>query len=349
MFSYARLGDSVCKLPALWALKDAFPESHICLVSQSETKGSFVTSKDVFDGTGLVDSFELTNVKGPKLLRWLDRFLLILRMRRKKWDIGIALMPSYPPGNADFFLYIERYLKYFGCSKIVIPDKIVPFTKISGRLAELPHVSDNMLQTIEKIGVPIPSALSGKFQMPKKLPEAIWADTYIKSILNSEIKYLAAISLSANMKSNIWPTERYAKVLHDLWKKHNVAPIFFGPINLKDQFNQFVEALPVKFFCSGESIARVAELMRKCSFYLGNDTGLMHLAVSAGLRCIMVSGARNAPGMWEPYGKGHIVLRKNIECEGCLLEECSEKKNLCLTEITVEEVFAASEKMINSL
>jgi ADP-heptose:LPS heptosyltransferase len=349
IFSYARLGDTICKLPSLWALRDSFPKAHICLVSQAEKKGAFITAKEVLQGTPLVDKFEITLIKGPLISRWIDRLLLILRMRKIQWDIGIALMPNYPPSNTDVFQNITRYLRYFGCQKIYSPQKIISFHKKEGRLIGLPHVADNMLQTINRLGIPTPSPQSGKFFLPKRIDESIWAHNFFDKICIPDIKFFAAVSLGANMNSNIWPTERYTKVLHFLWEKHKVAPIFFGSINLKDQFNHFIEALPVKFFCSGESIGRVAELMRKCSFYLGNDTGLMHLAVSTGLRCIMVSGSRNAPGIWEPYGKGHIVLRVNIECEGCLLEKCSEKKNRCLTEISVEEVIVASEKMINSL
>jgi hypothetical protein len=72
----------------------------------------------------------------------------------------------------------------------------------------------------------------------------------------------------------------------------------------------------------------------------------MHLAASVGTRCVAVFSARDWPGRWHPYGPGHRVLRAAIDCEGCGLVECLDRKNECLHRITVSEVVAACELVL---
>ena len=67
----------------------------------------------------------------------------------------------------------------------------------------------------------------------------------------------------------------------------------------------------------------------------------MHLAASVATPCVAIFSARESPGRWEPYGHGHRVLRTEIDCAGCQLEECTERLNECLTAITVDQALEA--------
>jgi ADP-heptose:LPS heptosyltransferase len=70
----------------------------------------------------------------------------------------------------------------------------------------------------------------------------------------------------------------------------------------------------------------------------------MHLAAAVGTKCVAIFSAHNYPGQWEPYGEGHIIFRKDVECSPCYLMECP-KGNLCTNLITVEEVINAVNKL----
>ena len=61
-----------------------------------------------------------------------------------------------------------------------------------------------------------------------------------------------------------------------------------------------------------------------------------------------VFSSRDLPGKWDPYGSGHITLRKTVPCEGCLLEECPNNME-CIKLITVKEVFDACARIISSM
>ncbi|HTK37882.1 MAG TPA: glycosyltransferase family 9 protein, partial [Pyrinomonadaceae bacterium] len=83
-----------------------------------------------------------------------------------------------------------------------------------------------------------------------------------------------------------------------------------------------------------------AALLHKCTLYLGNDTGTMHLASAVGVPCVAIFSAADRAGQWEPFGNNNYVLRKRVECEGCGLDICC-FQNMCLDLISADEVYAA--------
>jgi heptosyltransferase III len=83
-------------------------------------------------------------------------------------------------------------------------------------------------------------------------------------------------------------------------------------------------------------------VMKPCRFYGGNDTGTIHFVAMADVPRVAIFSARDYPGLWELYGKGYVMVRKDIEYSGCLLETCSARNNACLTMISVDEILSAS-------
>jgi len=46
------------------------------------------------------------------------------------------------------------------------------------------------------------------------------------------------------------------------------------------------------------------------------------------------------------YGEGHIVIRRRVPCRNCFLSECTVNQLRCLTEINVDEVWSACQRML---
>ena len=100
------------------------------------------------------------------------------------------------------------------------------------------------------------------------------------------------------------------------------------------------------FSAAGElSVRESAALMEGAQFYLGNDTGAMHLAAAMGRPCVAVFSARDWPGRWHPYGEGHKVLRFDVSCSGCMLKIC-DRELQCLKGIQVDQVYQACEGIL---
>ena len=83
------------------------------------------------------------------------------------------------------------------------------------------------------------------------------------------------------------------------------------------------------------------------ALYLGNDSGLMHLAAAAGTRCLALFGptreTKNAP-----WGPGHRVLTAALDCRPCYRNKpvACPRRLACLIDISVEQVLAAALEML---
>ena len=146
-----------------------------------------------------------------------------------------------------------------------------------------------------------------------------------------------------------WPVERYGTVGRRLIDTHDASIVVVGGEQERAVGEQIGRAWPQGRWLNAASrlsILEMAELLRRCVFYLGNDTGPMHVAAAVGTRCVAVFGAQYPENSWHPYGDDHIVIRRRPSCRNCFLTECTRHATRCLTEITADDVWAACERLL---
>jgi len=91
-------------------------------------------------------------------------------------------------------------------------------------------------------------------------------------------------------------------------------------------------------------------LLSYASLFIGDDSGVKHLA---GMRGVKVIGIQNARNNWSEWGQdmgGYIATRK-VPCAGCLIQNYPESDEcgrdfVCITAIRPEEIFAAAQKLL---
>lgn len=89
---------------------------------------------------------------------------------------------------------------------------------------------------------------------------------------------------------------------------------------------------------SGLSLPQVAALLQRSDVYLGNDSGISHLAAAVGARGVVLFGP-SAPAVWAPRGGTLQVLHAPTPCTRCgpdlfcvhrlSVERATEALNLC--------------------
>ena len=88
-------------------------------------------------------------------------------------------------------------------------------------------------------------------------------------------------------------------------------------------------------------LIRVAALLARCGWYIGNDSGISHLAALQGVPSTVIFGPTD-PAIWAPgRGENVTVVKRPVPCAPCTgkqRDQCAERR--CLTEIGVEEIRA---------
>ena len=79
-------------------------------------------------------------------------------------------------------------------------------------------------------------------------------------------------------------------------------------------------------------------VLARCSAFVSNDSGAMHLAAAAGVPVTAIFGPTNEKAT-APLGD-HDVLLHPVFCRPCMLRECP-IDHRCMKRISADEVFAS--------
>ncbi|MBX7060681.1 MAG: glycosyltransferase family 9 protein [Pyrinomonadaceae bacterium] len=342
------LGDTLVALPAFWSLRKAFPAAKLTLLSNADKRNpNYLASASVLPSTGLFDQFidYPTNVSSFESI--FGAVKLAFSLRRERFDAVFYLMP-----RARTEKQIARDRLFFRISGIehVFGLEYTLENSLAGPIpSPAPNVcseTDFLLDLLENAGVPgDQAALSTALNLTELELKAGTAFLVENGIDAGE--RIIAIAPGSKWASKIWFEDRYREVVQRLIKKHNAFPIVLGGSEDRGCGERLIKAWGRGANAAGRlNVREAAALLLHCSLYLGNDTGTMHLAAAVGVRCVAIFAAIDYPGRWVPFGSGHQIFRRSVECEGCHTPDCF-NANRCLDLVGVEEVFRAASQILS--
>jgi ADP-heptose:LPS heptosyltransferase len=350
IFHTGSLGDTLVAIPAFRAIREHFKSAHITLLSDTQTDGTLVPSSSVLDGKNLVD--EYINYSPPgrhsgTLAKYLNLINLLGILRGGRYNTLVYLIRDRP--NMISILRDLAFFKLAGVRRFVgiraVPKRKFKNAKHPAR--EVVHQTDLLLDRLELSGIPVPSKDKRSLNIMIMDEERKAVDEWISKLLPADNRDLIAIGPGSKMPSKRWPIDRFAEVVNRLIEVYDVWPVVFGGPEDKASGEDLIAKWKRGWVAAGDlNISQSFAMMERCAFYLGNDTGTMHMAVAAGIPCVAIFSSQDLPGLWYPYGHGHIVFRTNIGCEGCMLQECIENKIKCILSIDVDSVYKATEQML---
>jgi heptosyltransferase-2 len=97
-----------------------------------------------------------------------------------------------------------------------------------------------------------------------------------------------------------------------------------------------------------ERLSRVAALLPHCATAVAGDTGLMHLAAARGLKVVALYGSTAPELGFAPAGPGHAVLCRHEPCQPCTLhgrERCPKGHFRCMVGLTAEQVAGEARRL----
>ena len=181
----------------------------------------------------------------------------------------------------------------------------------------------------------------------------------LKNIPSTTKKVL--IGLGAGLPSRKYPAEKYLVALKELAKK-NLAFVIVGGKSEQDDANFLEKNLPRGKVLNlvGQTTLRETEaVISQTDFYLGGDSGVMHMAAVAQIPCLVLyreaADKKNfQPGFYSetqrfpPWQTKAVILQPDHQLEECAkLEEnygwCYAREPHCITQITPQEIIAGFE------
>jgi len=115
-----------------------------------------------------------------------------------------------------------------------------------------------------------------------------------------------------NWPPKVWSPDNFNEIMKLLLDKYNnIKFILVGSLKEKNKFyNKLIKGIKEELIIDlfGYNLTLTSAYMQKSNIFIGNDSGLMHLAVANKLRVISLFGPTNDK-IYGPYGSDDIVIR----------------------------------------
>ncbi|MGB8011466.1 MAG: lipopolysaccharide heptosyltransferase I [Terriglobales bacterium] len=193
-------------------------------------------------------------------------------------------------------------------------------------------------QALELAGAVISGSTTPEAQV--ELPVDPDAEAKIAPI-TAAAKEFIILNPGAGWGAKMWPVDRYGQVAQELAKDGFSSLINYGPgeEDLADAVETASAGAARKVSCS---VSELISLTRRARLFIGGDTGPMHLAAALKIPVVAIFGPTN-PARNGPFGTRAMVLRS----PSSLTDHTRRREpDQGLLEITAAKVVAAARKLL---
>jgi len=281
------IGDTLLTFPVLKALREYYPNPHITFVSNANLLPlaiAFGLAEAVSDYGHVQwgELFSTTGIQTPA-------------MHEQLQDIDLAIC-----WLRDTAGLLEGNLRTAGIGRVIVAP---------GRPAEGMHIHvvQYLAQTIGiSVGVKRRKEWDG------------FSSGRMESLRNTPI----AIHPGSGGAQKCWPTRRFATVIKWLWSLNGLRGDSHSVLLLagsadQERLHDILDSIghPPKpdmlKVLVHAPLLEVAQQLQQCRCYLGNDSGITHLAAMLGVPTVALFGPSD-PATWHPVGPSVRVIRAQV-------------------------------------
>jgi lipopolysaccharide heptosyltransferase I len=317
------IGDCILTLPLLCALRRAMPDAMLAWVVQSAA-AKILESHECLDEVIVVQRRWL---KSPKQVWNLRR-----RLRGLQVHISIDAQSLFKSAAAAWLSGAERRIG-FG----------PPLGReLSYRLnneivhAQSQHIVDKHLELLGPLGLE-PKLV--EFRLPSFAAESAFMSVALRE-LGLQTKRFAVLNPGGAWASKRWPPERFSQLASMLGQRLGIRSlvVWSGEEELRWATDIAVAAAPYAVMAPPTNLRELTAVLRQAAFFVGGDTGPLHIAAATGTSCVSLHGTTNAK-LSHPYGPQHIALQKYYQAGSA--HQRRNAANDAMRAIHVAEVFHA--------
>jgi len=270
------IGDALLSFPVLKALREHYTGAHITLVSNAQVLPlalAFGVADEVGDYQDIQWS-ELFSSNGTPALQELLQ------------QIELAICWLRDPGGM-----VEHNLRMNGIRRLIIAPGRPPE---GARVHVVEYLAQTVGLSIERSQCNVPSLNINPGSLEGPACDCV------------------AIHPGSGGPQKCWPVIHFAAVIERLWQQNRPVLLLAGPADterVRDLINLVATPPRPEMFktLTNEPLLEVARHLQPCRCYLGNDSGITHLAAMLGVPTVALFGPSD-PAVWEPVGPCTKVL-----------------------------------------
>jgi heptosyltransferase II len=310
------LGDAVMALPAMGAVRAAFPDATITIAAVPAVAPLFE---------------ELTAASQDEILM-VARDTEIASLRNGQFDTALLLPNSFRAAWVARRARILDRWGYAGSFRTSMLTRAVP--RPTGRVHQSVYYAD----LVRGLGVAVSESLPRVTVRPQT---AARAEAALRGhgVTTGPVVGFAPGAAYGHAKR--WPPNRVAQVIARL-SAAGATSILVGAAGDRDAAREIESSLPqnarVVDLIGRTDLRLLAGVLAKCDAFVSNDSGGMHLAAALGVPVAAIFGPTD-DRVTAPLGD-HDVLIHPVFCRPCMLRDCP-IDHRCMKGITPDAVFGA--------
>ncbi len=320
------VGDAVMTMPALEAVRANFPDAHVTVLARPwvipllENHPAVNRVIPYRRGDGLKEDF-------------LEIIRVIRQIRGQGFDLAILFQNAFEAALLTFLGGIKNRVGYNTDGRgFLLSHGVRRRDDIMKG-----HQVEYYLAILRGMGWEAKSKDPTLFVDPKEI-ENLGAVLLTNGI--NEGDFVVALSPGAIYgPAKRWPAERFAQIGDWATEKWGAKVLILGSEGEKEICEGVSVAMkqPALDLSGMTSLPGAMALIKRCGFFVTNDSGLMHVAAAIGVPLVAIFGSTD-PIATGPRGPKARIVQHETECAPCLKPECPEDYR-CMLSITPEEVW----------
>jgi heptosyltransferase-2 len=326
------VGDVVISLPALRALRSHHPKDRISVLARPWVAALYRLLPEVDE--------VLVEERPGRHAGAAGRAALATELHGRGFDRAILLPRSFATAWVAYRARIPERWGYRGELRSPLLTHPVPFASPPGE-----HELFRHLRLVAATGVPLPGVPDATWPVSESLRRAARAKVAEAGVPDGP--FAAAHVASFAHEAKRWPHERFAALFSRLAATRDLPFVLLGSAS-ETPMNERVPSLAAGarvFDLAGKtSLPEVLGIVSLAEFFVGNDSGLAHLANAAGTPTTVIFGPTDpdATRPWDgPRPDGRPVrlrvVRERVLCAPCRFTRCP-LDHACMTGASVESV-----------
>ncbi len=315
ILKYCYIGDAIVSLPLIKGVRRQWPEAELTVLTCKGAK--IIMSVDPsLDDVAFVPYGPNSTIRNARNSRQItrDSFKFAWAARKKGgFDIIFAVHRSFRTGITAMLCKGKQRVGFnhdgrrFMLTHHLLFDKYKPESESTLGLLQLLAPDDH--------GNPWPNRPVLAFD-PARIPQ-------VKGFPSAGSGPLIGIQPGASNVPKRWPLERMAALADALIERHGARIVLIGGPDEREPADIMLKHMkhPVAFDATGEKFPETIGLMSQLTVYVGNDTGLNHLAAASGSPTVCLFGPTVAEKWGRHYSPHRVVVSKDGTMEGLPLED----------------------------
>lgn len=317
------LGDIVCSLPALRAIRRAAPRARVAVVVEDRFRGA-VDADPAFD-----EVIEVPAGVGIGAIR---------RVRAFRPDVAVDL---HGGPRAAWLVRLSGARVRAGLSRVRLAGL---YTHRARTDPAARHAVEGWCDFARRLGATADPADRRVAITPD---DRTAAGRDLAGLGLAAGDALVAVSPGVGYPAKRWPAARWGDVLRRLSPPsgRRLAVVLWAPGEEALARDVVAAAGGARAAAAPRGDVRPnAAVIERAAVHLSSDTGAAHVAAGLGVPCVVLFGPAD-PEIHAPYGAGHRVIRRPCLCPG--ETRCRFADHPCMSAIEPAEVAAAAEAILS--